>query len=192
MSLVQDDVLRFLESIAKPRKLASLRARISCSDAGEDVQQQNVSEELNDDGIQAAKLLPYGHYSSDLVVLSPPWGGPGYLDVDDNSYCIRTMLPCGDGFDLVALALSVAPNVALVLPRNTNDMQLKLLASICQVPYRVVNVYVSNKFKLKVVYYGPIARYLPKCSTYKDEGQFTDNTRACEHNAVNNTQSSKI
>jgi trimethylguanosine synthase len=93
------------------------------------------------------KILP--KLKADVAFLSPPWGGPGYIENDkfsardiqfDPIYQVgdRKDRHCDaegkemddsrflDGFGLLRLAQSAAPNVAIFMPRNfdKNDMLL--------------------------------------------------------------------
>ncbi|CAI6010350.1 unnamed protein product [Closterium sp. NIES-65] len=63
---------------------------------------------------------------ADVVFLSPPWGGPEYLD--QSEYDIWTMLQPVSASALLQLALSIAPSVAMYLPRNTPIHHLEQLA----------------------------------------------------------------
>jgi hypothetical protein len=89
--------------------------------------------------------------SADVVVLSPPWGGPEYLDVYE--YDLATMLCCGNGLHLVAAAAAVANTVVYIVPRNTTDKQLRCLANAIGCRYQIENFFLNGKYKLKVVYY---------------------------------------
>lgn len=73
---------------------------------------------------------------ADGVFLSPPWGGPQYLH--SPTYDLSWLQPV-DGFELLARARAVSPNVALFLPRNTDLHQLAALAAgeACEVPARL-------------------------------------------------------
>lgn len=88
----------------------------------------------------------------DLIILSPPWGGPEYVQVQQ--FDITTMLPCGHGFALALAAASVATQLVYILPRNTTDAMLVELARVLQLPYKIEYIYLSRKFKLKIVYFG--------------------------------------
>lgn len=90
----------------------------------------------------------------DLFVLCPPWGGPEYLAAD--VWDMRTGIPSGDGYLLAAMAYSTAKNVALVLPRNTQESQLRSLAVVLNSPCRVFEMNVQGKCKLIVACFGPL------------------------------------
>ncbi|CAI7929864.1 unnamed protein product, partial [Closterium sp. NIES-54] len=63
---------------------------------------------------------------ADVVFLSPPWGGPEYLD--QSEYDIWSMLQPVSASALLHLSLSIAPSVAMYLPRNTPIHHLEHLA----------------------------------------------------------------
>jgi hypothetical protein len=92
----------------------------------------------------------------DVVVLSPPWGGPNYLE--ESAYDLSTMLTCGDGLKLVAAAASVAETIVYIVPRNTIDKQLTILANVLGCKYHIEDIYINNKCKVKVAYYGHFHR----------------------------------
>eukprot|EP01037_Dinobryon_pediforme_P028070 gene28070-31198_t len=82
-----------------------------------------------EDGGELGDLLA-GGATVDLVVMSPPWGGPDYSLSEE--FDLRSMLSCGgdgDGFRLLKEAIRIAKNVVYVLPRNTKLKQLKELAA---------------------------------------------------------------
>lgn len=90
----------------------------------------------------------------DLFVLCPPWGGPDYLNVE--SWDFRTMMPCGDGYLLTAMAYSVAKNVALVLPRNTSEAQMKQLSLLLGTPCLIQEMNIRCKCKLIIACFGTL------------------------------------
>eukprot|EP01031_Cornospumella_fuschlensis_P037231 gene37231-45193_t len=98
----------------------------------------------------------------DLVVLSPPWGGPTYLDSEE--FDLSRMLPSGDGWQLAALAAACCANVALLLPRNTPDGQIKQLAQLLGTPYLVDYLHLHGKLKMKAVYLGGLLAQSEKAS----------------------------
>ena len=58
----------------------------------------------------------------DVVILSPPWGGPEYLESPTFDL---NMLPSGSGVDLIKLALRKCRHCCAVLPRTVTIKQLK-------------------------------------------------------------------
>ncbi len=60
---------------------------------------------------------------ADWVFLSPPWGGPQYLQQE--VFDVDTMIPvCGGGRRLLHVAASIAPRVAYYLPRTVDVEQV--------------------------------------------------------------------
>lgn len=58
----------------------------------------------------------------DLVFLSPPWGGPGYIN--EGVYDIQSLKPLG-GKELISFTMkNVSKNIVLCLPRNINPYQI--------------------------------------------------------------------
>jgi len=86
---------------------------------------------------------------ADLVFLSPPWGGPSYLDV--KKFDLKSMVP--NGYDIFNTAQHISNNIAYLLPRNTNPAQLLELAGpgkSCEVEQNFIN----DKMKMVTAYYG--------------------------------------
>jgi trimethylguanosine synthase len=59
---------------------------------------------------------------ADLVFLSPPWGGPQYLNVD--AYDIETMMQPVGGTHLYNVSKDITENIAYYVPRNINTDQV--------------------------------------------------------------------
>ena len=55
--------------------------------------------------------------SAEVVFLSPPWGGPEYINKD--VFDLKRGIPL-DGFEVFNAALEVTENIAYFMPRNTN------------------------------------------------------------------------
>lgn len=94
---------------------------------------------------------------ADVVFLSPPWGGPDYIRAE--KYDIETMLKPKNGFSLFKVALSIAPSVALFLPRTVKLDQLAQLSWLSNPPlaYEIEKNYVHDELKAVTAYYGKIA-----------------------------------
>lgn len=58
---------------------------------------------------------------ADVVFLSPPWGGPQYLNVD--AYDIETIMQPLGGTQLYKVSLGITKNIAYYVPRNINTDQ---------------------------------------------------------------------
>ena len=88
----------------------------------------------------------------DVVFLSPPWGGPKYLNATlfDLSY-----IPLG-GYEIYELARKVTPNIAYYVPRNVNvDQMVKLGGPGSHV--EIEQHYLNGKLKTMTAYYGELA-----------------------------------
>ena len=88
----------------------------------------------------------------DVVFLSPPWGGPKYLNATlfDLSY-----IPLG-GSEIYELARKVTPNVAYYVPRNVNvDQMVKLGGPGSHV--EIEQHFLNGKLKTMTAYYGELA-----------------------------------
>ncbi|XP_021933862.1 uncharacterized protein LOC110836698 isoform X3 [Zootermopsis nevadensis] len=70
------------------------------------------------------RLAPSLH--ADVVFLSPPWGGPQYLNTD--AYDIESIMQPFGGSQLYKVSLSITENIAYYVPRNINTDQLVMLA----------------------------------------------------------------
>jgi hypothetical protein len=88
---------------------------------------------------------------ADVVFLSPPWGGPEYIS--EQFYSLRSMQP--DGVDIFAAARLISPNIAYLLPRNS---ELGQLAALDPDPVELECNMLSGKVKTITAYYGTLAR----------------------------------
>jgi len=142
------------------------KGHISSNEASESCDpSENKTEICCGYEIGGVDLLPT---SIDAIFLSPPWGGPGYIDTPtekgyDIATCIR--LPsCNDhdphvnGKDLLQLALEASRNnlVAYFLPRNINGISLAEAAF--QSGYRgfleMEQNFLNGKLKTVTAYFG--------------------------------------
>lgn len=94
---------------------------------------------------------------ADVVFLSPPWGGPEYMDF--KIYDIQTMLQPRDGISLFKVAQAVAPNIVFFLPRNVNMSQLAELSKTSKPPCscEVERNFLNGKLKAVTAYFGEFA-----------------------------------
>ena len=86
----------------------------------------------------------------DAVFLSPPWGGPEYLQSD--TYELSALKPI-PGVQMYQHFRNLSPNLAILLPRNTVQAQIISLAS----PEEAVEIegnYLSYKIKTITAYFG--------------------------------------
>jgi trimethylguanosine synthase len=72
------------------------------------------------------RLAPY--LQADVVFLSPPWGGPQYLNID--AYDIETIMQPVGGAQLYKLSLGITENIAYYVPRNINTDQASIISLI--------------------------------------------------------------
>lgn len=102
----------------------------------------------------AIQLLP--SLRADVVFLSPPWGGPEYLQ-KETFILDRIRLGNTTGTELLRLAQQVTPNVAYYLPRNVMTHEIELAQQVCEYE----NTYLNDKRKTVTVYYGDLLSYKP-------------------------------
>ena len=99
----------------------------------------------------ALALLPT--IRADLVFLSPPWGGPSYLDQPTFDMA-KIRVGHLDGAGLLDLALRAAPNVAYYLPRTTPAGAIAKLASGRDFGHVELEAnYLNNKIKARTAYF---------------------------------------
>jgi trimethylguanosine synthase len=112
----------------------------------------------------------------DVVFLSPPWGGPGYLsaadpgsstadlafttkDVQHPDYSLSSVQPI-HGAEVFALTRQITPNVAYFLPRNTSLSEIsRLLPAEQPQPSKEEHVeveeeWMGSKLKALTCYFG--------------------------------------
>ena len=90
----------------------------------------------------------------DLIVMSPPWGGPDYIHAPE--YDLYTMLTSGCGLYLLMLAAAVCPNILFLIPINCSNAQIASIAHVINQPYIIEDISINHKAKVKAVYFGPI------------------------------------
>ena len=62
------------------------------------------------------------HLRADVVFLSPPWGGPDYQRAQ--VFDLRTMMQ-PDGVAIFELSRNITPNIAYLVPRNSDPQQVR-------------------------------------------------------------------
>ena len=93
------------------------------------------------------------------MFLSPPWGGPKYLN--NNLYNLQEMgssTVSMDGFKIFSVAKSVTPNIAFFVPKNTDYDQLQDLASGMNGELYLEQNVLNKKTKVLTAYYGRFAQ----------------------------------
>ena len=113
----------------------------------------------------------------DVIFLSPPWGGPSYLqgtrqnqppDPSEHPEFLLSDITPIHGLELFKLAERITPNIAYYLPRNTNLQEISDLATNAEVDgakgkdkVRMVEVeeeWMGEKLKALTCYFGGLAR----------------------------------
>ena len=92
---------------------------------------------------------------ADVIFLSPPWGGPQYLESD--VFDIQSMIPM-DGLKIFEAALEITDNIAYYVPKNTNLDQLISLAGDgghVEIEQNILN----TKVKAVTAYFGDLIQY---------------------------------
>jgi trimethylguanosine synthase len=96
------------------------------------------------DGVAAHGRCDNRAWVADVILISPPWGGPTYRH--KAMFDIQSMVVSGcDGCELLEMALQMAPAVVYYLPINTDREQINQLAQELDVP---VVLQVRNNRKL--------------------------------------------
>ncbi len=100
----------------------------------------------------ALTILPSLGKVADVIFMSPPWGGPEYMNQPTYSLDDIRLVGNVQGKELLARVLAVCPNVAVLLPRNVDLRELAAAAGgrPCEVEENVLNY----KLKTITVYYG--------------------------------------
>jgi len=139
-------------------------------------------EFLLGDFVQFAKTLigrggaRQGGRVVDVVFLSPPWGGPSYLQGTDSSspsdssqhpeFQLSDVTPI-HGSELFKLAEHITPNIAYYLPRNTNLQEVSDLVTNAEMGIkgknkaRMVEVeeeWMGEKLKALTCYFGGLVQ----------------------------------
>ncbi|XP_077991079.1 uncharacterized protein LOC144445414 [Glandiceps talaboti] len=92
------------------------------------------------------------HIKADVVFLSPPWGGPDYLQAD--VFDINTMMDIS-GDELMKKTKPITNNIAMFVPRNANIQQLACLAGQGG-KVEVEQNFLNRKLKTITAYYGEL------------------------------------
>lgn len=95
------------------------------------------------------KVLEMFRGIADGIFMSPPWGGPEYLDKE--AYDLREMGHL-NGLELLDLVRSVCPNVAFFVPRNSDPQQL--VDHVGSGQFELEKNYLGSKWKTSTIYFG--------------------------------------
>lgn len=88
------------------------------------------------------------------MFLSPPWGGPKYLNAE--IFDLKKMIPM-DGFKIFEEAVKICQNIAYFVPKNVNVDQMTSLAGVggfVEIEQNLLN----KKMKTLTVYYGDLVQ----------------------------------
>lgn len=94
---------------------------------------------------------------ADVVFLSPPWGGPDYMD--EAVYDLELSRPTVAA--MCAAARGISPNLCIFLPRNTDTEQLAALAPR-GARLEVEQNFLNSKLKTVSVYFGELVKQPPR------------------------------
>lgn len=90
---------------------------------------------------------------ADVVFLSPPWGGPDYINT--KVFDIETMIIPVSGSEMFRYASMISKNIAFFLPRNVDVEQVvSLVQPGCKV--EIEKNLLNNKLKTIMAYYGDL------------------------------------
>ncbi|XP_050540327.1 trimethylguanosine synthase-like [Daktulosphaira vitifoliae] len=93
-------------------------------------------------------------FKADVIVTSPPWGGPNYSK--KKNYTLRNMCQDQghDGFDIFELARKIAPNIVLHLPKNIYLGECQSLANSFNDKLQIEKNFMNNKLDSISAFFG--------------------------------------
>ncbi|XP_011505771.1 PREDICTED: uncharacterized protein LOC105368457 [Ceratosolen solmsi marchali] len=91
----------------------------------------------------------------DVVFLSPPWGGPSYIN--NNVYDIRNIMSPIGGLKLLEISKIISNNIAFYLPKNINILEL-VTAGGPGSKIEVEQNFINNKLVAITAYYGNLLK----------------------------------
>nr|CAB3469581.1 unnamed protein product [Digitaria exilis] len=111
-------------------------------------------------------LAPF--LKADLVFLSPPWGGPSYIQAP--IYTLDMLKP-KDGYAAFQAAQKIAPHVIMFLPRTVDQSQVEELSWLSCPPldFECEENYVHHRLKGITAYFGKTAGPPSALSKLDDE-----------------------
>jgi trimethylguanosine synthase len=123
--------------------------------------------------VEAYNALPSSARKIDVVFLSPPWGGPSYLEQSpghpdeptlstSEGYSLSSIRPV-NGSELFRISRTITKNIAYYLPRNTKvDEISELLFEAGAGPQHesveIEEEWMGNKLKALTAYFGGLAQ----------------------------------
>ncbi|CAI5438458.1 unnamed protein product [Caenorhabditis angaria] len=90
----------------------------------------------------------------DAVFLSPPWGGPSYLNSAEFDLAEGC---CPDGIEIFNASIKLSKNIAYFLPRTTKISQLVNLSHQIDGKCEIEQSSLNSKIKTITAYYGDLA-----------------------------------
>ncbi|CAN6231327.1 unnamed protein product [Urochloa humidicola] len=101
------------------------------------------------------RLAPF--LKADVVFLSPPWGGPSYIQAP--VYTLNMLQP-KDGYTMFQAAQKISPNIITFLPRtvDTNQVQGLSRLSCPHLDFEIQENYVNDRLIATTAYFGKTAR----------------------------------
>ncbi|KAK3128579.1 hypothetical protein QOZ80_6BG0463660 [Eleusine coracana subsp. coracana] len=101
------------------------------------------------------RLAPF--LRADVVFLSPPWGGPAYIQAPVYSL---DMLKPKDGYTTFQAAQRISPNIIMFLPRTVDIDQVEELSWLSSPPlyFESEENFVNHRCKGVTAYFGKTAR----------------------------------
>ncbi|XP_043544305.1 trimethylguanosine synthase isoform X2 [Chiloscyllium plagiosum] len=97
-------------------------------------------------------MLLASDLKADAVFLSPPWGGPDYVNAE--IFDLKTMMSL-DGSEIFALSQKISPNIIYFLPRNADVEQVASLAGAGG-QVEIEQNFLNNKLKTITAYFGDL------------------------------------
>ncbi|XP_020374885.1 trimethylguanosine synthase isoform X2 [Rhincodon typus] len=97
-------------------------------------------------------ILLASDLKADAVFLSPPWGGPDYVNA--KIFDLKTMMSL-DGCEIFALSQKISPNIIYFLPRNADVEQVASLAGAGG-QVEIEQNFLNNKLKTITAYFGDL------------------------------------
>ncbi len=80
---------------------------------------------------------------------------------------LRSMITCGNGQELIQLSSMMCRNLVYIIPKNTSLSEIELIAKSVDLKFRVEDIYLHGRLKMKVVYFGDILGNTASCSNIK-------------------------
>lgn len=101
------------------------------------------------DAVEVLQLLKHELAGQRVgIFMSPPWGGPGYID--EESYDVS-------GFkEALVAAKEVTSCVAMLVPKNIDRENVKAVFGDCEIEFNVITRW--NKVKCATIYFGELAQ----------------------------------